>query len=275
MTRGRSNCLVPFSIALLMVAVLLSQGQARTQEREIRVAAASDLQFAMENLAAHFEKRTGMKVDVTYGSSGNFFSQIQNGAPFDVFFSADVDYPRKLEAMGLGAPSSLFIYGVGRLVIWMPADAKEDVAQEGWNALLSPGVQKISIADPEHAPYGRAAVAALKNAGVYQRVRAKLVYAENISQAAQFVQSGNAQAGILAKSLAASGAMENGKRWDVPADLYPAIEQGAILLKCAGNNAKAKAFLEFVRGPAGRSALEQFGFGPAASSDTKARHSEP
>jgi molybdate transport system substrate-binding protein len=173
--------------------------------------------------------------------------------------------------MGFAAPSSVFVYGVGRLVLWMPADAKEDVAQEGWNALLSPGVQKISIADPEHAPYGRAAVAALKNAGVYQRVRAKLVYAENISQAAQFVQSGNAQAGILAKSLAASGAMESGKRWDVPADLYPAIEQGAILLKCASNNAKAKAFLEFVRGPAGRSALEQFGFGPVASSNTKAR----
>jgi molybdate transport system substrate-binding protein len=270
-TRGRTNYLVPLSIVLLLVAVSLSQGQARTQGQEIRVAAASDLQFAMEDLAAHFEKQTGMKVDVTYGSSGNFFSQIQNGAPFDIFFSADVDYPRKLEAMGLGAPRSLFVYGVGRLVIWMPADGKADVAQEGWNALLSPGVQKISIADPEHAPYGRAAVAALKKAGVYQQVKAKLVYAENISQAAQFVQSGNAQAGILAKSLAASGAMESGKRWDVPVDLYPAIEQGAILLKSANNNAKAKSFLEFVRGPAGRSALDQYGFGPAAPGSTRAQ----
>jgi molybdate transport system substrate-binding protein len=239
--------------------------RAQARQPEVRVAAAADLQFAMDDLAAQFEKRTGNQLQITYGSSGNFFSQIQNGAPFDLFFSADMEYPRKLEAAGLVEPGTLDEFAVGRIVIWTPADAGLRVTERGWETLLDARVQKIAIANPEHAPYGRAAVSALRKAGVYEQVRAKLVYGENISQAAQFVQSGNAQAGIVALSLALSVAMRDGQRWLIPAELYPSIEQGAILLKAAKNKDAARAFLEFVKSAAGRATLEKYGFAPPDS----------
>ena len=232
------------------------------QERTIRAAAAADLKFAMTEMAQKFEEQSGTKVDVTYGSSGNFFSQIQNGAPFDVFFSADIEYPRKLAAAGAAEPDTLYEYAVGRIVIWIPPDAKLDVAHDTWKALLNSRVQKIAIANPEHAPYGKAAVAAMKKAGIYEQVKAKLVYGENISQAAQFVQSGSAQAGIIALSLAASPAMEDGKYWVIPAGMHAPIEQSAIVLRGAQNKSGVAAFLEFVKSAAGREILAGFGFQP-------------
>jgi molybdate transport system substrate-binding protein len=241
-------------------------GTARAQE--IRVAAAADMKFAMTDLAAQFEKQTENKVNVTYGSSGNFFAQIQNGAPFDLFFSADISYPRKLEAAGLAEPGTLSEYAAGRIAIWMSADAK--VPMLGWIMLLGPSVQKIAIANPEHAPYGRAAVAALQKAGIYEQVKEKLVYGENIAQAAQFVQSGNAQAGIIATSLAVSPAMKDGKRWEIPAEMHPPIEQGAIVLKDARNKEAARAFLTFVKSGAGRATLAKYGFTLPRSSSTSA-----
>jgi molybdate transport system substrate-binding protein len=242
------------SVATLLPAVTCAQGN------EVRVAAAADLKFAMADLAAQFEKQTGTRVDVTYGSSGNFLSQLQNGAPFDLFFSADIEYPKKLEAAGLAEPGTLYEYAVGRIVIWTPADAKVDVVKEGWKALLDERVQKIAVANPEHAPYGRAAVAAMQKAGIYDQVKAKLVFGENISQAAQFVQSGNAQAGIIALSLAISPPMNDGKRWGIPADLHAPIVQGAIALRNAKNKGTALAFLEFVKSDAGRELLSKYGF---------------
>jgi molybdate transport system substrate-binding protein len=257
---GRINwpkwCRVP----PLILSAFLVLYEVRAQGSEIRVAAAADLKFAMGELAEKFEKQTRTKVNVTYGSSGNFFSQMQNGAPFDVFFSADIEYPRKLEAAGLVEPGTLYEYAVGRIVIWTPPDAKVDVARQGWKALLDASVEKIAIANPEHAPYGRAAVAALQKAGVYEQVKPKLVYGENISQAAQFVQSGNAQAGIVALSLAISPAMRDGKRWEIPTEMHPSLEQGAIALKDAKNKDAARAFLEFVRSAAGRATLAKYGF---------------
>ncbi|MGC1484719.1 MAG: molybdate ABC transporter substrate-binding protein [Candidatus Acidiferrum sp.] len=260
---------------LVLLAVFLAQGAVQGQGQEIRIAAAADLQFAMRDLAARFEKKTATKVDVTYGSSGNFFSQLQNGAPFDLFFSADIAYPRKLESAGIAEPETLYEYAVGRIAIWMPEDAKVDIARLGWNALLDSSVQKIAIANPEHAPYGLAAVAALQKAGVYKQVRSKLVYGENISQAAQFVQSGNAQAGIVAMSLAVSPGMKEGKRWEIPADMHPAIEQAAIVLKNAKNKDSARAFLEFVKSSAGRATLSNYGFTfPAAAPAATGRSSQ-
>jgi molybdate transport system substrate-binding protein len=259
-TRGRKTLGAWFRSLLLFVAIFVVQCGLLAQGREFRVAAASDLKFAMAELAKNFEKQAKTKVNVTYGSSGNFFSQIQNGAPFDLFFSADIDYPRKLEAAGLAEPGTLYEYALGRIVIWMPPDAKVDLSKLGWKALLDASVQKIAIANPEHAPYGHAAVAALQKAGIYESVKAKLVYGENISQAAQFVQSGNAQAGIIALSLAISPAMKEGKQWEIPPDMHPAIEQGAIVLKNAKNNDAARVFLEFVKSAAGHSILARFGF---------------
>jgi len=240
--------------------VFLARHEVRAQGKEIRIAAAADLKFAMGEFAETFEKQSRTKVNVTYGSSGNFFSQMQNGAPFDLFFSADIEYPKKLEAAGLAEPGTLYEYAVGRIVIWTPADAKVDVTKHGWQTLLDASVKKIAIANPEHAPYGRAAVAALQKAGIYESVKSKLVYGENISQAAQFVQSGNAQAGIVAMSLAVSPAMQDGKHWEIPEEMYPAIEQGAIVLKDAKNKEAARAFLEFVKSAAGRAILAKYGF---------------
>src|SRR5882762_9647481 len=154
--------------ALACLAVLLCS--ARAPGQEIAVAAAADLKFAMGELAANFEKQTGTKVNVTYGSSGNFFSQIQNGAPFDLFFSADVEYARKMEAGGLAEPGTLYNYAVGRIVIWMPQGVKVDLNAQGMNALLDAAIQKIAIANPTHAPFGRAAVGAMKKSGIYEKV---------------------------------------------------------------------------------------------------------
>jgi len=232
------------------------------QETKIQVAAASDLKFAMAELAQKFEDQHGTKLEVTYGSSGNFFSQIQNGAPFDVFFSADIEQPRRLAAAGIADSRTLYEYAIGRIAIWTPADARVDLVRDGWKALLDERVQKIAIANPEHAPYGKAAVAAIQKAGIYEQVKAKLVYGENISQAAQFVQSGSAQAGILALSLTASPAMNDGKCWVIPAEMHAPIEQAAIVLRGARNPNGAAAFLEFVKSGAGREILARFGFQP-------------
>src|ERR1700688_439918 len=243
---------------VVLLVVLLTASSARAPA--VKVAAAADLKFAMAELAAQFEKQSGAKLDVTYGSSGNFLTQIQNGAPFDLFFSADSEYPKKLEAAGLTDPGTLLEYAVGHIVIWAPSDSEINTSKDGWKSLLDQRVKKIAIANPEHAPYGRAAVAAMKKAGIYEQVKDKLVYGENISQAAEFVQSGNAQAGIIALSLAVSPAMKNGKRWEIPADSYPAIKQAAVVLKASKNKDAACRFLEFVSGPQGREILQRFGF---------------
>jgi len=258
-----------FLLALNIAAVC---GPAATENAEqmqvplpiLRVAAAADLQFAMPDLAAQFEKQNIAKLEVTYGSSGNVFSQLQNGAPFDLFFSADLEYAKKLDAAGLAEPGTLCEYAVGRLVLWSRADAAVDV-KDGWKTLLDARVEKIAVANPEHAPYGKAAVAALRSAGIYDQVKDKLVYGENISQTAQFVESGNAQVGLVALSLALSPAMKDGKRWDVPAELYPPIEQGAVVLRSAKDKSAARAFLEFVQSAAGRETLKRYGFSFAAA----------
>src|SRR5215469_9441544 len=251
---------------MALTALFLAWLSLRAQDRKVvRVAAAADLKFAMDELSKDFESKTGTRVDVTSDSSGNFFAQIQSGAPFDIFFSADKEYPKKLEATGLVEPGTLCEYARGQIVIWMPASTKVDVVKQGWNALLDVRVQKIAVANPELAPYGRAAVSALQKAGIYKQVKTKLVYGENISQAAQFVQSGNAQAGIIALSLAFSPGMKEGKMWEIPSEMHPRIEQGAALLKNAKNRSAALAFLNFVKSASGVKILEQHGFSAPAT----------
>ena len=248
-----------------MLLAAVSSGLHAEEQKIVRVATAADLKFAMESLSKEFESKTGVKVDVTTGSSGNFFAQIQSGAPFDLFFSADMEYPKKLEAAGFAEPGTLFEYALGEIVIWTPTNSLVDVAQTRWNALLDARIQKIAIANPALAPYGRAAVSALQKAGIFEQVRAKIVYGENISQAAQFVQSGNAQAGVIAHSLALSPGMKDGKMWEIPADMHSPIEQGAIVLKNSKNKAAALEFLNFVKSAAGKAILEKHGFAIPAS----------
>lgn len=231
--------------------------------QELTIAAASDLQVVMPELVAAFEKKTSKKVRVAYGSSGNFFAQIQNGAPFDVFFSADVDYAKRLETTGRTRPGTLYVYATGRIVVWTPNGSRLDLERDGLKALLSPEVKRIAIANPAHAPYGRAAKTALETAGVFERVREKLILGENASQAMQFVHTGNAQAGILALSLALSPAMKaQGRYWLVPQELYSPLDQAAVILSGAKDPDVAREFLAFLKGDAGREGMKRFGFIP-------------
>lgn len=263
MKRNRRALLILAVAALLLVP--FAELRSQQSRNPIRVAAAADLQFALKDIAQQYERLNGQKVEITFGSSGNFFAQIQNGAPFDIFFSADIDYPNRLQQANLIEPTSLLKYAVGRIVIWMPADSKIDLIARKWNALLEPSIQKVAIANPEHAPYGRAAVDALKRAGLYDKLQSKLVYGENISQAAQFVQSGNAQAGIIALSLAVSPAMKSGRRWGVPVDQYAPIEQAAVILKSARDKDAARAFLKLIASDDGQRILGSYGFAPPTS----------
>ena len=226
----------------------------------VTVAAAADLMYAMNEIAASFEKATGCILRVSTGSSGNFLSQIENGAPFDVFFSADIEYPRKLETAGLAVTGRTYLYAAGKIVLWVRNDSRLDIGR-GFAVLRDSAIHKVAIANPQHAPYGRAAEQALQKAGVYDAIKDRLVLGENISQAAQFVESGNADAGILALSLALSPALkEKGRYWRIPEDLYAPIQQGAVLIRASQNPQGARAFLEYVKTPAMAAVLERYGF---------------
>ena len=226
----------------------------------VTIAAASDLSYAMSEIGPSFEKETGCAIRLSVGSSGNFLSQIENGAPFDLFFSADMGYPKKLETEGLAAPGSTVPYAIGKIVLWVCGDSRLDVSR-GFAVLHDPSVHKIAIANPQHAPYGRAAEEALRQAGIYDAVKDRLVLGENISQAAQFAESGNADAGILALSLLQSPALKDkGRYWTIPGKLYTPIQQGAVVLLAARNLRGAQAFLEYIKAPAIAALLERYGF---------------
>jgi molybdate transport system substrate-binding protein len=228
--------------------------------QEITVAAAADLQFAMQDVASRFQKQTGRTLKLIYGSSGNFFQQIQNGAPFDMFFSANLDYPKKLEAAGLIEPGSFYQYAKGKIVIWVRNDSKLDLSS-GMQVLLNPSVKKIAVANPQHAPYGQAAVAAMQKENIYEKVKDKFVLGENISQTASFVVSGSADAGIVALSLALSPNMKDKGRYaEIPAGDYPAIEQACVIVASSKNRETARQFLSFIKTPAIADVFRSYGF---------------
>ncbi|MBI4470629.1 MAG: molybdate ABC transporter substrate-binding protein [Acidobacteria bacterium] len=229
---------------------------------EVRVAAAADLKFALDEIVKQFRQdHPKVQVDVTYGSSGNFYSQLLNQAPFDIYFSADVFYPRKLSEQGLALPNSDFCYAIGRIVIWAPASSKIDVERLGMQALNDPAARRIAIANPKHAPYGKAAEAAMRSANVFERVKDRLVYGENIAQTLQFIQSASADIGIVALSLAlAPKVREAGRYWEIPLDAYPRMDQGGIILKWARDPDSARAFRSFVSQPRGHEVLRKYGF---------------
>ena len=248
-------------LALLLLLVGSNLARAQDSAHEITVAAAADLNPVLEEIAAGYEKQAGVHVKLAFGASGALTQQIENGAPFDVFFSADMDYPRQLISDGKGDGASLYRYAVGRLVLWVPADSPLDVEHKGMQVLLDPSVKKIAIANPQHAPYGRAAVAALKHEGLYDRVSDRLVLGENISQAAQFVESGNAQVGFVALAHAAAPAMRGkGKYWEVPADAYPQLDQGVVVIAQSKHNKEAAAFLAYIKTKEAAALLRKYGF---------------
>lgn len=258
--RHRLNGAIGVVLLIVLYTLVPLNGLAAASEG-LTIAAASDLNFAFKELVDEFEKKTGHRVKLSLGSSGNFFSQIQNGAPFDLYFSADIGYPKKLEEAGLAVPGSLYRYAIGRIVVWVPSTSPLEVEKLGMEVLGDPSIKKVAIANPKHAPYGRAAVAAMQHFKVHDRVKDKLVLGENISQTAQFIESGACDIGIVALSLALAPAMKaGGKYWEVPAAAHPPLEQGAVILKHSRNQDTAKQFLEFVNGPQGQEIMRRYGF---------------
>jgi molybdate transport system substrate-binding protein len=258
---SRAAAFAARDLLLKIVAIIAVFLAALTvQAEELSVAAAADLNFALNVIATRYQHDSGNTLQISYGSSGNFFTQIQNGAPFDLFFSADMDFPRQLEAAGLAEPGTLYRYATGKIVLWVPNGSKLDLSR-GINVLLDASIKKIAIANPRHAPYGRVAEAALRKAGIYDRVQSKLVLGENISQTAQFVETGNAEIGILALSLATSPTMKSRGRYvEVPSDLYPPLQQGVVILKSSRKKDAAKQFLEYLKRPATQEILHRYGF---------------
>lgn len=250
----------------LVIAALTSCGSRPPIDsggtREIRVAAAADLQFAFGDILQAFEARhPDIRVEVTYGSSGNFFAQLSNGAPFDLFLSADRDYPRKLVEAGLADQDSAFVYAIGHLVLWAPNGSDLDLERLKIGAVADPAVKKLAIANPQHAPYGRAAEAALKKLGALETARDKLVLGDNVAQTAHFVESGAADLGIFSLSLALAPPLRaKGRFWKLPQESHPPLEQAGVILQGSRDRAAAFALQSFLTGVEGRGILERFGF---------------
>jgi len=250
-------------VACLLCAITVL-GQARGS---LTIAAASDLQTVLPELAKGFERATGIKPTITFGSSGNFFAQIQNGAPFDVFLSGDADYPRRLAAAGQVDTSTLYEYGAGQLVLWTRRDSSLDITK-GLPLLRDPRVRRIAIANPALAPYGRAAVAAFKSTGIGDEIAKKLVYAENVAQAAQLALSGNAEVALIGHGLALGSALrEAGHFYEVPNRLHPPIVQAAGIVAASPNQDTARSFMNYLRSADAGATLRSFGFAvpPAAA----------
>jgi molybdate transport system substrate-binding protein len=246
---------------LAMLAAKSGYGRVAAQARRaLTVAAASDLQAALPEVIAKFERESNATVTVSFGSSGNFFAQIQNGAPYDVYLSADIDYPKQLIASGHADASSLYQYATGRLVVWTRKDSGVDISG-GLRSLTDARVTRIAIANPKYAPYGRAAEAALRYEKIYDAVRGKLVLGENISQTAQLVDSGNASVGIIALSLAVGPALRaRGTYSEIPAVAHPPIDQAAVIVSASARKPLAREFLTYLKRPDISEHLHRFGF---------------
>ena len=247
---------------LLIVSILIFGFSLSVQAGDnILIAAASNLRFAMHEICQEFqEANSSIQTKVSYGSSGNFFAQISQGAPFDIFFSADVTYPELLEKEGLTAKGMQEVYAVGKIVLWIPKLSKVD-PDKGLQAVTFPEVNKLAIANPRHAPYGRAAEESLRYYGLWDKVNEKLIYGENISQTAQFVHTGAADAGIIALSLAISPKMlHEGRYWVIPDESHSDIEQIYVVLKNRKGNKSIRRFLDFIHGEKGSEILCRYGF---------------
>jgi molybdate transport system substrate-binding protein len=240
--------------SILAVATLVSPAFAD----EVKVAVAANFTAPMQQIAAEFEKATGNKVLVSSGATGAFYAQIKNGAPFEVFLAADDETPAKVEAEGLGVKGSRFTYAVGKLVLWSAkpgyVDAKGEVLKKG-------AFEHLSLANPKTAPYGAAGVEVLKKLGIYDAVQTKIVQGENISQAQQFVASGNAELGFVALSQVwKDGVLSSGSAWIVPAELYTSIRQDVILLNAGAGKPAAEALVKYLKSDKARGIIKSYGY---------------
>ncbi len=243
---------VAWMIALLVVTPLVVAPPADAEE--VRVAVAANFTAAMRQIAADFAAETGHEAVVSYGSTGKLYAQIENGAPFDVFLAADQTRPRLLADAGrAGAP---FTYAVGKLVLWSADPALVDDQGE---VLRSGNFERLAIANPKTAPYGAAAMEVIRGRGVQAGVEPRLVRGDSITQTYQFVLTGNAQLGFVALSQVA--AHSDGSRWEPPQELYAPIRQDGVLLQRGRGNQAAAALIDFLKGPAARAVVKQYGYG--------------
>jgi molybdate transport system substrate-binding protein len=251
---------------LLAVLGLLAasplEARAGEPRRTLSVAAAANLKGAADELKRAFEAtHPGVDVVLSFGASGSFFAQLENGAPVDVFLSADREYPAKVVEAGLAAAADERIYAVGKLVAWLPPGSTLDLEGRGLAALAGPAVRRVAIANPAVAPFGRATMAALQAAGVADAVKEKLVLGTSVAQVAQFASTGAADVAFLPLSLALARELASGRVVPVPETLYPRIEQSGVVLARAKEPALARAFLAFITGAEGRAILQRFGYG--------------
>ena len=257
--------MVRIGLLALVVPALLATGQGPrpvdNSVRTVRVAAAADLKFALDEVIARLARRQpSIRVETTYGSSGSMHAQLRQRAPFDVYLSADFEYPRDLVSRGIGSDRDLFTYAIGRIVVWVPRSSTLAIERDGLGALAA--AARIAIANPRHAPYGKAAEEALRRAGIWNRVSRNVVLGENVAQAAQFVQSGAADAGIIAKSLAVAPAMRGaGRFWEIPENAHPRLTQGGLILPWAVSRDAAIRLRDYLLSDEGRQLLESYGFG--------------
>ncbi len=246
---------------ITLVAVLLCAAEPVRAQKAPLVAAASDLRFALESISQRFTGESGERVELVFGSSGTLSRQIVDGAPFELFMSADEAFVETLASAGLTRDGGA-LYAVGRIVIFAPhgSPLKVDERLEGLRSLLARGgVTRFAIANPAHAPYGRAAEAALRAKGLWESIKPSLVLGENITQAAQFATAGDAVGGVLAYSLALAPALsERGTYALIPDSLHPPLRQRMVLLKRASDT--AQRFYRYLQQPAAREILRQFGF---------------
>ena len=250
--------------AFLAVGLAFAATASRGEET-LSIAAAANLVHALDALNAEFARAVpGVAVTTATGSSGSLVAQIKNGAPFDLFLSADLDYPRALITAGLADGKSLAVFATGRLVLWTmrPGLNLESITE----VVRDPAVKKIAIANLDTAPYGRAARQALEKLGAWSDAQPKLVIGENISQTAQFVATGNADLGFVALSLVLAPNLTEKGRWlAVPAERYAPLAHGAVLTMRGAANPAALKYLAFLRSAAARKVLEGFGYGVPAS----------
>jgi molybdate transport system substrate-binding protein len=241
-------------IALLLAALFSVPALAD----EVRVAVAANFTGAAKDIAARFEKHTGHRVKLSFGSTGKLFTQIENGAPFDVFLAADSRRPAKAEDEGLAVADTRFTYARGKLVLW---SQKAGLFEDGEAYLKTERFPRAAIANPKTAPYGLAAEQVLEHLGLWDDVQGKLVRGDSIAQTFQFVATGNAEIGFVAYSQIMKWKDPNGSLWIIPANYYAPVEQQAVLLNRGANNPAAREFIEFLRGAAARSVIEGFGYG--------------
>ncbi len=241
------------AVALATIGFFAASGAGGARAAQTTIAVAANFTEPAREIAAAFEKASGHEAALSFGSSGQFYTQITQDAPFQVFLSADDERPKKLLKDGLAVPGSVFTYAIGKLVLW----SKDAALVKGESSLKAAKFAKLSVANPTAAPYGAAAIETLKALGLYETLRPRIVQGNSIGQAFQFIDSGNAELGFVALSQIANS---GGSRWAVPQDLYTPIRQDAVLLKKGAGNEAATAFLAFLKGPEARAIIQKYGY---------------